>query len=165
MTHREERDPKVRTCLWFDHAGEEAARFYVSLLPDSVVESVSRMASDGPALTVQFTLAGAPYQILNGGPHYALSPAASISVCTEDQEETDRLWEALLEGGGTESRCGWLTDRYGVSWQIVPRALPALLGGEDRVGAERAREAMLGMTRLDVAALEAAYREGAPGGG
>ena len=112
--------PKVRTCLWFDSRGEEAARFYVSLLPDSRIETVSRPDPDGPALTVDFTLAGAPYQVLNGGPMYPQTPAASISVLTKDQAETDALWSALLADGGKAGQCGWLTDRFGVSWQIVP---------------------------------------------
>lgn len=148
---------KVRTCLWFDGRGEEAAELYVSLLPDSRIESVFRPDPDGPALTVEFTLAGAPYMILNGGPHYKLSPAASISVATDDQAETDRLWAALTAEGGEESRCAWLTDRFGVSWQIVPRRLMQLLSAEDRAAAGRAQEAMLGMSKIDIAALEAAF--------
>jgi len=135
----------------------------VSLLPESFVEGVSRQSAEGPALTVQFTLAGAPFMILNGGPHYALTPAASISVVSEDQEETDRLWGALLEGGGQESRCGWLTDRFGVSWQIVPEALPTLIGAADSAAASRAREAMFQMRKLNIAALEAAFRGEAVG--
>lgn len=142
--------PKVRTCLWFESGGREAAELYVSLLPNSFIEA------DG-GLMVEFTLAGAPYSILNGGPHYKLSPAASISVSTVDQAETDRLWEALVAEGGEESRCGWLVDRFGVSWQIVPEVLPRLLGDPDREAAGRAQEAMLRMNKIDVAALEAAF--------
>ena len=149
--------PKVRTCLWFDAGGEAAAAFYVTLLPDSRIETAVRPEPDGPALVVEFTLAGAPYMILNGGPHYQLTPAASISVLTTDQAETDRLWAALTADGGSESQCGWLTDRYGVSWQIVPEALPRLLGAEDRAAAARAHEAMMAMRKLDIAALEAAF--------
>ena len=114
---------KVRTCLWFDGRGREAAEFYVSLLPDSAIEAPYRPAPDAPPLVVEFTLAGTPYMILNGGPQYPHTPTASISVPTRDQEETDRLWAALTADGGRESRCGWLVDRYGVSWQIVPEAL------------------------------------------
>lgn len=148
---------KVRTCLWFDNEGEEAARFYVSLLPNSVVETTSRPDPNGPALVVEFTLAGAPYMTLNGGPQYKHSPAASISVMTRDQEETDRLWSALLEGGGQENRCAWLTDRFGVSWQIVPEDLPKMLNADDKAAALRARDAMLQMSKIDIAALRAAY--------
>ena len=150
--------PKVRTCLWFNDQGEEAAAFYVSLLPDSAVESVMRPEPDGPALMISFSLAGVPYVILNGGPHYELSPAASIMVSTADQDETDRLWSALLADGGRESRCAWLTDRFGVSWQIVPEALPRLMGADDRAAAGRVQAAMLEMNKIDIAALEAAFR-------
>jgi len=149
---------KVRTCLWFDSEGEEAANFYVSLLPDSHIESIVRPDPDGPALVVEFSLAGAPYMTLNGGPHYQHTPAASISVLTEDQAETDRLWAALIADGGSESHCAWLTDRYGVSWQIVPEALPRLIGSKDNAAAMRARDAMLKMRKIDIAALEAAFR-------
>ncbi len=149
---------KVRTCLWFDGGGQEAAEFYVSLLPDSAIDAISRPNPDVPALVVEFTLAGAPYMILNGGPHYALTPAASISVRTRDQEETDRLWEALTADGGRESQCGWLVDRFGVSWQIVPEALVRMINAEDREAAARAQAVMLEMRKLDIAALEAAFR-------
>ena len=149
---------KVRTCLWFDSQGEEAARFYVALLPDSRIESVSRPDADGPALTVDFTLAGAPYQALNGGPMYPQTPAASISVLTKDQAETDALWSALVAGGGKEGQCAWLTDRFGVSWQIVPEPLLAMLGDPDKAAAERAQQAMLKMGKIDIAVLEAAFR-------
>ena len=150
--------PKVRTCLWFDSRGEEAARFYVSLLPDSRIETVSRPDPDGPALTVDFTLAGAPYQALNGGPHFPQTPAASIAVLTKDQAETDVLWTALVAGGGKDGQCGWLTDRFGVSWQIVPEPLLEMLGAPDRAAAERAQQAMLKMGKIDIAVLEAAFR-------
>ena len=147
---------KVRTCLCFEGDGEEAARFYVSLLPDSRIETVSRPVPDHPALVVEFTLAGAPYMVLNGGPPYPHSPAASISVLTTSQEETDRLWAALTEGG-EESRCGWLIDRFGVSWQIVPEVLPRMMMAEDKAAAGRARDAMMRMGKIDIAALEAAF--------
>lgn len=148
---------KVRTCWWFNGKALEAARHYVSLLPDSRLEGDVTPASGEP-LVVEFTLAGAPMMILNGGPHYAQTPAASISVLTEDQAETDRLWAALLEGGGKESQCGWLSDRFGVSWQIVPRRLPELLSSPDREAAGRVQAAMMQMIKLDIAALEAAAR-------
>ena len=149
---------KVRTCLWFDGQGEEAARFYVSLLPDSRIENVVRPDPGGPALVVEFALAGAPYMVLNGGPQCGHTPAASISVLTEDQAETDRLWAALTADGGSEGRCGWLVDRYGLCWQIVPEALPRLLSLEDGAAAARAQEAMMAMNKIDTAALEAAHR-------
>ena len=136
---------KVRTCLWFEKGGEEAARFYVTLLPDSHIESSYRPDPDGPALVLDFTLGGAPHQILNGGPEVSQSPAVSISVVTEDQAETDRLWEGLTADGGKEGRCAWLTDRWGVSWQIVPRVLIESLTSDDHAAAERAFQAMLTM--------------------
>jgi predicted 3-demethylubiquinone-9 3-methyltransferase (glyoxalase superfamily) len=148
---------KVRTCLWFDDQGEQAAQFYVSLLADSRIETVSRPDPDGPALVVEFTLAGAPYMTLNGGPHYDHSPAASISVLTEDQAETDRLWDVLTAEGGEPGPCGWLTDRFGVSWQIVPEVLPTLMGSHDHAAAQRARQAMLQMGKIDIAGLQAAF--------
>jgi predicted 3-demethylubiquinone-9 3-methyltransferase (glyoxalase superfamily) len=150
--------PKVATCLWFDSTAEEAARFYASIIPDSEVTTVHRLAPDGPALMVHFRLAGTPFQALNGGPHYKLSEAASISVTTKDQAETDRLWDALIADGGMASRCAWLKDRFGLSWQIVPEALPRLIGSADRPAAARAMQAMLAMSKIDIAALEAAYR-------
>lgn len=147
---------KVRTCLWFEKGGLEAAKFYVSLLPDSAIEGVHAHGREDDPMVVEFTLAGAPMMILSAGPHYRLTPAASISVLTKDQAETDQLWAALLEHGGEESRCGWLVDRFGVSWQIVPEALPRLLGQPDPAAAARARDAMMQMRKIDIAALEAA---------
>ena len=148
----------VRTCLWFDQDGEEAARFYVSLLPGSHVGDVFRPEPGGAALVVEFSLGGAPYMALNGGPRYRPTPAASILVPTPDQRETDRLWDALVGDGGEEGMCGWLTDRWGVSWQIVPRALPRLLIQSDRAASARVMAALMTMKRIDVAALEAAAR-------
>ncbi len=150
-------ESKIRTCLWFEKGGLEAAKFYVSLLPNSRMDSEYPAEPGKEPITVEFTLANAPYQILNGGPHYKLTPAASISVLTEDQEETDRLWNALLANGGEESRCGWLSDRFGVSWQIVPKALMRAVTAKDQVAAERARQAMYGMRKIDIAAIEAAF--------
>ena len=156
---------KVRTCLWFDSQGEAAAKFYVSLLPESRIETISRPEPDGAALTVDFTLAGAPYQALNGGPMFPHTPAASISVLTKDQAETDTLWTVLLAGGGEEGQCGWLTDRFGVSWQIVPEALLKMMGAPDRAAAARANDAMLQIAKIGVAALAAAFRGEAEGAG
>jgi predicted 3-demethylubiquinone-9 3-methyltransferase (glyoxalase superfamily) len=148
---------KVRTCWWFNGKGLEAARFYVALLPNSQIEGDVN-PQGGEPLVVEFTLSGAPMMILNGGPHFAQTPAASISVLTDDQAETDRLWAALLEGGGRESQCGWLSDRFGVSWQIVPRRLPELLSSPDSDAAARVQAAMMQMAKLNIAALEAAAR-------
>lgn len=147
---------RVRTCLWFNGDGAEAAKFYVTLLPESRIETVFAPDPVQPPLVVDFTLAGTPYQVLNAGPQHPHSPAASISVLTEDQAETDRLWEALLAGGGTPVACGWLTDRFGLSWQIVPRRLPELLTDADPAVSARVFEAMQQMIKIDVAALEAA---------
>jgi predicted 3-demethylubiquinone-9 3-methyltransferase (glyoxalase superfamily) len=149
--------PKVRTCFWFARGGIDAARFYVGLLPDSRIEAVHDHGQPDDPMVVEFSLAGAPMMILTAGPMFELSPAASISVLTDDQAETDRLWSALLADGGRESMCGWLTDRFGVSWQILPNVLPSLLDHPDAAGAARARSAMMQMRKIDVAALEAAF--------
>lgn len=157
---------KVRTCLWLNHDAKAAATFYVSLLPNSGIDAVIRPDPAGPAFIVEFTLAGAPFMLLNGGPTFTLTPAASISVTTADQIETDRLWHALIADGGAPSQCGWLTDRFGVSWQIVPAALSRMLASGDRAAAARAQGAMLKMRRIDIAAVEAAFkgeRSGWPG--
>ncbi len=143
----------VCTCLWFETGGRDAARFYVSLLPDSSLDA----DEGGPEpLAVPFTLAGQRYLNLNGGKMYAQTEAASIMVTTPDQTETDRLWNALTADGGEEGRCGWLKDRWGVSWQIIPAALPRLLGAADRAAADRALQAMMKMRRINVATLERA---------
>jgi predicted 3-demethylubiquinone-9 3-methyltransferase (glyoxalase superfamily) len=150
--------PKVRTCLWFDGDGHNAAEWYVTLLPKSFIESGSHPNPEKPPLVVEFTLAGAPYMVLNGGPQYKHTPAASISVLTKDQQETDRLWSALTSDGGEESMCGWAIDRYGVSWQIVPEILPMLMEADDKEAAMRAQAAMMQMKKIDIASLEAAFR-------
>jgi predicted 3-demethylubiquinone-9 3-methyltransferase (glyoxalase superfamily) len=153
--------PKVRTCLWFDTQALPAAEFYCSLLAGSRIETVGRypdgqqMAEPGSVLMVEFTLAGTAYQALNGGPHFQLSEAVSISVLTDDQAETDRLWAALVADGGAESQCGWLRDRFGLSWQIVPRRATELLSGP---AAARVWPSLMRMTKIDVAALEEAAR-------
>ncbi len=157
---------KVTPCLWFDGEAEEAANFYVSLLPDSKIETVQRNSVDSPGgkagtvLVVEFTLAGQRFMALNGGMRFEYTHAVSFKIDCIDQAEVDRLWDALLANGGQAERCGWLKDRYGLSWQIVPTALPKYLGGADRAGAQRAMQAMLGMIKLDIAGLKRAY-EGA----
>lgn len=150
----------VSTCLWFDNQAEAAASFYTSLVPRSQITGITRYGEAGPGeagtvVMVTFTLDGVPYQALNGGPHYTLTPAVSISVQCQDQAEVDRYWHALSEGGQPD-QCGWITDRFGLSWQIVPAALPRLLADPDAARANRAMQAMLRMSKLDVAALEAA---------
>lgn len=150
-------EKKVRTCLWFQEGGVKAAEFYVSLLPESRIDGVFEHGRPEDPMVVEFTLAGAPMMILTGGPHYKLTPAASISVLTKDQAETDRLWTALLEGGGQESMCGWLEDRFGVSWQIVPEVLPMLINDANRAAGMRAQQAVMTMRKIDIAAIKAAF--------
>ena len=150
---------KVRTCLWFDDQALAAAEFYCALLPDSRIDHVGHAAEDqamnepGKVLTVDFTLAGTPFQAMNGGPHFTLDEAVSISVATEDQAETDRLWQVLTADGGAESQCGWLKDRFGLSWQIVPQRAVELLNGP---AAAKVWPALMQMKKIDIAALEAA---------
>jgi predicted 3-demethylubiquinone-9 3-methyltransferase (glyoxalase superfamily) len=153
---------KITPCLWFDGQAEEAAELYVSLLPDSQIDNVMRSPADtpsGPAgmpLLVEFTLAGQHFQGLNGGPEFKFNEAVSFVIECEDQAEVDRLWEALTAGGGEPSMCGWLKDRFGVSWQIVPRELNELMQDPDPQRARRATEAMLQMRKIDVAELRRA---------
>ncbi len=145
---------KVTPFLWFDHQAEEAARFYVSLFPDSAVTSITP-GPTGAAMVVAFRLAGIGFLALNGGPHFTFNEAFSLSIDCHSQAEVDEYWEKL-SAGGSKGRCGWLKDRYGLSWQVVPAVLPELLGDPDRAKAGRVMEAMMGMTKLDIAALLAA---------
>jgi predicted 3-demethylubiquinone-9 3-methyltransferase (glyoxalase superfamily) len=148
--------------LWFDGVAEEAAEFYTALFPDSRINDVMRAPADHPSgekgavLAVNFTLLGRGFTGINGGPRFSFSEAVSFAVDCGDQAEIDRYWAALTAEGGAESMCGWCKDRFGVSWQVVPRRLPELLGAEDRDAAERVARAMLEMRKLDIAALEAA---------
>ena len=158
--------PKLTPFLWFDNQAEEAAAFYISVFPNSRIVRVMRNSASTPGetgavLTVDLILDGQPVTFLNGGPAFKFSDAFSFVVHCADQAEVDRLWDALSSSGGQVERCGWLKDRYGVSWQIVPSVLPELLGGPDRKGAERAMQAMMQMIKLDIAALKRAY-EGRP---
>jgi predicted 3-demethylubiquinone-9 3-methyltransferase (glyoxalase superfamily) len=147
----------VRTCLWFrDGRGREAAAFYCSLIPGSRVEASYDIGGEYPCSLIDFQLAGVPYQILDAGPHFTLSEAVSISVETDDQAETDRLWAALTADGGEESRCGWLKDRYGVSWQVFPRRLTELTLKADKTVAAKAIAAMMKQKKIDLAAIESA---------
>ncbi len=153
---------KLTTCLWHDGTAEEAARFYVSLLPDSRIDRVSPAVADWPAgkkgdtLFVLFTLAGQSYMALNAGPGHKPNPAVSIAVSCEDQAEVDRLWAALCEGG-QPIQCGWLTDRYGLAWQIVPRVLMEMIQDPDAERARRVTEAMYTMVKLEIEPLRRAY--------
>jgi predicted 3-demethylubiquinone-9 3-methyltransferase (glyoxalase superfamily) len=154
---------RVSTCLWFDKQAQEAAAFYVSLIPNSRIIDTKYYLEGSPrpagsVLTVQFTLDGTEYVALNGGPHFNFSPAVSLVAYCDTQKEVDTLWQKLSEGG-QEGQCGWLTDKYGVSWQIVPRALLKLLNTADRAASQRAFAAMLNMTKLDIAALQRAYAD------
>jgi predicted 3-demethylubiquinone-9 3-methyltransferase (glyoxalase superfamily) len=157
---------KVTPCLWYSEKAEEAARFYVSLLPDSRIDGVTPLPADspsGPAGSVQvveFTLAGRPFMAMSAGPLDPFNHAVSFVIECDDQAEVDRLWDAL-SAGGTVERCGWLNDRYGLSWQIVPKALGQMMKDKDRAKARRVAEAMLKMVKLDVAGLRRAY-DGAP---
>ncbi len=150
----------IRTCLWFrDGRGREAAEFYCSLIPGSRVERAFHSdAGHGGFSVIDFSLGGVPYQILDAGPHFTLSEAVSISVETVDQAETDRLWAALTADGGVESQCGWLKDRYGVSWQIFPKRLTELTLSADKAESTKAIGAMMKQMKIDIAEIEAAVR-------
>ena len=150
--------PTVHTCLWFVDQAEEAARTYVALIPGSqIIQVFPNRADPARAFLVHLSLAGQRHTFLNGGPHYTLSPAASIEVQLDTQAEVDRLWDALMQGG-TAQRCGWLTDRFGVSWQIIPRVLIQLMQSRDDAMVGRVTQAMTGMIKLDGPALETAAR-------
>lgn len=155
----QQKKQKITPFLWFDDQAEEATRFYVSLFEDSEVLSINRMGEDGPVITTSFRLAGQEFMALNGGPHYQFSEAFSMFVNCDSQEEVDRFWEALTEGG-EPGRCGWLKDRYGLSWQVIPSTLGELLGDPDREKANRVMQAMLGMNKLEIAGLQAACEQG-----
>lgn len=156
--------PRNTICLWYDGGAEAAAHFYARTFPDSAVGRVLRAPGDypdgkqGDVLTVEFTVAGIPCLGLNGGPIFKHNEAFSFQIATDDQAETDRLWDAVVGHGGEESACGWCKDRWGVSWQITPRALTAAIADPDRAAAKRAFEAMMTMQKIDIATIEAARR-------
>jgi len=153
---------KITTFLWFDHQAEEAANFYVSVFKNSKINSITRNGEGGPgpkgsALVISFTLEGQEFLALNGGPHFKFTEAISLYVNCETQEEVDKLWNILIADGGAESQCGWLKDKYGLSWQIIPTALQRTISGSDPAGARRALQAMMKMRKLNIQALEDAY--------
>ncbi|MEO6278684.1 VOC family protein [Roseateles sp.] len=156
--------PKNTVCLWYEGDAEAAARFYAKTFPDSSVGAVHRAPGDfpdgheGDVLTVEFTVCGIPCIGLNGGPAFKQSEAFSFQIATDDQAETDRLWAAIVGNGGEESQCGWCRDRWGLSWQITPRALTSGVTDPDPAVAKRVFEAMMKMKKIDIAAIEAARR-------
>jgi predicted 3-demethylubiquinone-9 3-methyltransferase (glyoxalase superfamily) len=160
MTHMK----KNTICLWYDGCAEDAARFYAATFPDSSVDAVYRAPGDFPSgkegdvLTVLFTVMGIPCLGLNGGPAFKQCEAFSFQVATADQDETDRYWSAIVDGGGQESACGWCKDKWGVSWQITPRALTDAITDPNPAAAKRAFDAMMTMRKIDIATIEAARR-------
>ncbi len=152
---------KIAPCLWFDGNAEDAATFYAATFPDSRIDAINRSPSDYPAgkqddvLTVEFTVLGMPFVGLNGGPQFSFDEAISFQVYTDDQEETDRYWHAIVDNGGSESMCGWCKDRFGLSWQIVPRILLDALRSADPAAGKRAMDTMMEMKKIDIAAIEA----------
>src|SRR5687767_6568604 len=155
-------DKKNTICLWYDGTAMDAARFYAATFPHSAVGAVMRAPGDYPdgkeadVLTVEFTVAGIPCVGLNGGPEFKHNESFSFMIATDDQAETDRLWNAIVGNGGQESACGWCKDKWGVSWQITPRVLLAAVSDPDRAAAKRAFDAMMTMQKIDIAAIEAA---------
>ncbi|MBE7163181.1 MAG: VOC family protein [Williamsia herbipolensis] len=144
--------------LWYDGTAEDAATFYTSVIPDSRIDSASEMP-DGTTLVVEFTLHGQPYRAMNAGPGHPHTDAFSLQIDVDDQAELDRIWDAFVDAGGTPVACGWITDPWGVSWQVTPARMAEIMGaGGDAAGSARAYEAMMGMVKLDIGALEAAAR-------
>ncbi|HSQ96051.1 MAG TPA: VOC family protein [Croceibacterium sp.] len=155
---------KATNCIWYDSGAEDAAKFYAATFPDSSVGEVHRAPGDNPSgkecavLTVEFTVCGIPCLGLNGGPHFTPSEAFSIMVFTDEQEETDRYWNAIVGNGGQESMCGWCKYKWGISWQITPRALMKATTNPDKAAAKRAFDAMMTMKKINIAKIEAALK-------
>jgi predicted 3-demethylubiquinone-9 3-methyltransferase (glyoxalase superfamily) len=147
--------PKITPFLWFDTQAEEAMNFYASIFKNSKVHSVNKM--QGKVLSVQFELEGQPFMALNGGPMFTFNESVSFFVSCDSQQEIDEVWAKLTSGGGSESRCGWLEDRFGLSWQIVPTSLGKMLGDREPARAKRVADAMLAMNKLDISVLHQAY--------
>ena len=164
MSERQASGARNQVCLWYDKDAEAAATFYAATFPDTTIEHIQRAPGDFPSgkegdvLLVQFTCMGIPVLGLNGGPEFPQSEAFSFQVLTDDQEETDRYWNAIVGDGGRESQCGWCKDKWGVSWQIIPRAMMAAQMDPDPAAARRAMEAMFTMKKIDIATIEAARR-------
>jgi predicted 3-demethylubiquinone-9 3-methyltransferase (glyoxalase superfamily) len=155
--------PNIQPCLWFDTQAEEAAKFYCSVFPNSKITRISHYTDVGPrpkgmVLTVEFVLDGKPFMALNGGPEFKFTEAISISIECDTQEEIDRYWSALQAGGGTEIECGWLKDRFGLSWQVSPKKMSEIITGPDPEKADRAMRAMLTMKKIVLADIEEAVR-------
>jgi predicted 3-demethylubiquinone-9 3-methyltransferase (glyoxalase superfamily) len=157
---------RIVPCLWFDEQAEEAAKFYVSIFRNSRIKEISRYSEagqdvhghkPGSVMVVSFDLDGQPFTVLNGGPQFKFSEAISLQVMCDNQREVDHYWEELIAGGGEERPCGWLKDKYGLSWQVVPKVLPELLKDEKSPRAQRAMKAMLNMKKLDIDGLKRAY--------
>lgn len=154
---------RITPCLWYDGDAEEAATLYASIFPDSSVDAVHRSPADYPngkagnVLTVDFTVMGMKFLGLNGGPRFKFDEAISFIIHTQDQEETDRYWDAIIDSGGKPSACGWITDRFGLSWQITPQRLLDMMTSADQAASRRAMEAMMTMSKIDIAALERAF--------
>lgn len=154
--------PKISPFLWFDNQAEEAMNLYVSIFKNSKIGAVARYGDSGPGpkgsvMTASFELDGQAFTALNGGPHFKFNEAISFTIDCRGQAEVDYYWNRLLEGGGTPSQCGWLKDRFGLSWQVVPAELHELMGDSDPVKANRVMQAMLQMSKIEVAALQSAY--------
>lgn len=153
---------KIQPCLWFNRNAEEAARFYADTFPDSRIDSIERAPGDYPSgkagdvLVITMTILGMPFMLLNGGPEFTFDEAVSFQVATDDQEETDRYWNAIVSNGGQESVCGWCKDRYGLSWQITPKRLTELMADKEPARSKAAFDAMMQMKKIDIAALDAA---------
>jgi predicted 3-demethylubiquinone-9 3-methyltransferase (glyoxalase superfamily) len=154
---------RITPCLWYDGKAEEAATLYASIFPDSSVDAVHRAPADYPSgkagdvLTVDFTVLGMKFMGLNGGPYFTFDEAVSFQIHTKDQEETDRYWNALIADGGSPSECGWLKDKFGLSWQITPKQLTDMMASKDPAASKRAMEAMMTMSKIDIATLERAF--------